>query len=102
MLDMGCGSGRDVYVLAQRVGESGNVLGVDVTEEQLAEAAGYGGQAKGIMPPPGHGGVEGAVAAGRCRWRYPTLIDEGQLCVASAFGGIEPDAGLRGFQKAAL
>ncbi len=38
VLDLGCGSGRDVYALAQMVGESGQVVGVDMTEEQLAVA----------------------------------------------------------------
>lgn len=35
VLDLGCGSGRDVYVLAQFVGEEGSVVGVDMTQEQL-------------------------------------------------------------------
>lgn len=35
VLDLGCGSGRDVYALAQFVGEHGEVVGVDMTEEQL-------------------------------------------------------------------
>lgn len=35
ILDLGSGSGRDVYALAQLVGESGHVVGVDMTEEQL-------------------------------------------------------------------
>ena len=35
ILDLGCGSGRDCYVLAQLVGESGFVVGVDMTDEQL-------------------------------------------------------------------
>ncbi|MGC1953024.1 MAG: methyltransferase domain-containing protein [Gammaproteobacteria bacterium] len=38
VLDLGCGSGRDCYVLAQLVGPSGSVLGVDMTEEQLGVA----------------------------------------------------------------
>lgn len=38
ILDLGCGAGRDVYVLAQLVGEQGQVIGVDMTEEQLAIA----------------------------------------------------------------
>ena len=38
VLDLGCGSGRDVYALAQLVGASGEVVGVDMTEEQLAVA----------------------------------------------------------------
>lgn len=35
ILDLGSGSGRDCYVLAQLVGESGYVVGVDMTDEQL-------------------------------------------------------------------
>lgn len=38
ILDLGSGSGRDCYVLAQMVGERGYVLGVDMTDEQLAVA----------------------------------------------------------------
>ena len=38
VLDLGCGSGRDVYALAQLVGPRGEVVGVDMTEEQLAVA----------------------------------------------------------------
>ncbi|TAN85945.1 MAG: methyltransferase domain-containing protein [Gallionella sp.] len=38
VLDLGCGSGRDVYALAQLVGERGQVVGVDMTVEQLAVA----------------------------------------------------------------
>lgn len=41
MLDLGCGAGRDVYVLAQMVGEQGKVIGVDMTSEQLAVAREY-------------------------------------------------------------
>lgn len=35
VLDLGCGSGRDVYALAQLVGADGDVVGVDMTPEQL-------------------------------------------------------------------
>ena len=38
VLDLGCGAGRDVYSLSQLVGERGEVVGVDMTEEQLAVA----------------------------------------------------------------
>ncbi len=38
VLDLGCGSGRDCYVLAQLVGPRGRVVGVDMTDEQLAIA----------------------------------------------------------------
>ncbi len=35
VLDLGCGSGRDCYVLAQLVGAAGSVVGVDMTAAQL-------------------------------------------------------------------
>jgi SAM-dependent methyltransferase len=38
VLDLGCGAGQDAYVLAQLVGESGSVTGIDVTPEQLQVA----------------------------------------------------------------
>lgn len=41
VLDLGCGAGRDVYALAQLAGPSGEVVGVDMTEEQLAVAEGH-------------------------------------------------------------
>ncbi len=40
VLDLGCGTGRDVYLLAQLVGPEGRVIGVDMTPEQLAVARG--------------------------------------------------------------
>ncbi len=38
VLDLGCGTGRDAYVLSKLVGPSGHVIGLDMTEEQLAVA----------------------------------------------------------------
>jgi arsenite methyltransferase len=38
VLDLGCGSGRDVYLASRLVGPEGRVIGVDMTEEQLAVA----------------------------------------------------------------
>lgn len=35
ILDLGSGSGRDAYTLAALVGESGSVVGVDMTDQQL-------------------------------------------------------------------
>jgi arsenite methyltransferase len=35
VLDLGCGTGRDVYVASQFVGAGGMVIGVDMTREQL-------------------------------------------------------------------
>lgn len=41
VLDLGCGTGRDVYALAQLVGPEGEVVGVDMTHEQLEIANRY-------------------------------------------------------------
>ena len=38
ILDLGCGTGRDVYLASALVGENGKVIGVDMTEEQLEVA----------------------------------------------------------------
>jgi len=38
VVDLGCGSGRDTYVLSKLVGPSGRVIGVDMTPEQLEVA----------------------------------------------------------------
>lgn len=38
ILDLGSGSGRDAYALAALVGPQGSVVGVDMTDEQLAVA----------------------------------------------------------------
>mgnify|MGYP006393771371 CR=1 FL=1 len=38
ILDLGCGAGRDVYVLSALVGEQGEVVGVDMTPQQLEVA----------------------------------------------------------------
>ena len=38
VLDLGCGSGRDSYILSKLVGPSGRVIGVDMTEPQLSIA----------------------------------------------------------------
>ncbi|MCL2337316.1 MAG: methyltransferase domain-containing protein [Firmicutes bacterium] len=41
VLDLGCGTGRDVYVASKLVGESGCVIGVDMTTEQIEIAKKY-------------------------------------------------------------
>lgn len=38
VLDLGCGSGRDVYLASHLVGPEGLVIGVDMTDEQLEVA----------------------------------------------------------------
>ena len=54
ILDLGSGSGRDVYALAGLVGENGSVVGVDMTDEQLDVAwrhEGFHGAAFGYAAP---------------------------------------------------
>lgn len=41
VLDLGCGTGRDAFILSQIVGEKGRVIGVDMTDEQLSVANQY-------------------------------------------------------------
>jgi arsenite methyltransferase len=41
VLDLGCGTGRDCYVLSRLVGPQGRIIGVDMTEQQLAVARQY-------------------------------------------------------------
>lgn len=41
VLDLGSGSGRDVFVAAALVGEHGSVVGIDMTDEQLDVARKY-------------------------------------------------------------
>ena len=43
VLDLGCGTGRDAFILSQIVGEKGRVIGVDMTDEQLSVANQYVG-----------------------------------------------------------
>ena len=38
VLDLGCGTGRDAFLAAALVGPAGRVIGIDMTEEQLAVA----------------------------------------------------------------
>ncbi|MEX1258971.1 MAG: methyltransferase domain-containing protein [Gemmatimonadota bacterium] len=41
VLDIGCGAGRDAYVLSALVGEQGRVFGLDMTKGQLEVARAY-------------------------------------------------------------
>jgi ubiquinone/menaquinone biosynthesis C-methylase UbiE len=41
ILDLGCGTGRDCYMMSRLVGEDGFVTGIDMTENQLAIAKKY-------------------------------------------------------------
>ena len=41
VLDLGCGTGRDVYIASKLVGETGHVIGVDMTVKQIKTAIKY-------------------------------------------------------------
>jgi len=41
ILDLGCGTGRDAYIASKLVGESGRVIGIDMTTEQINVAKKY-------------------------------------------------------------
>jgi SAM-dependent methyltransferase len=41
LLDLGCGTGRDVYIASKLVGQSGCAIGVDMTTEQIETAIKY-------------------------------------------------------------
>lgn len=41
VLDLGCGTGLDVYTISKLVGEHGRVIGVDMNDDQLAIARKY-------------------------------------------------------------
>jgi len=38
VVDLGCGAGFDVFLAARKIGESGKVIGVDMTEEMIEKA----------------------------------------------------------------
>ncbi len=44
VLDLGCGTGRDVYIASYLAGERGMVIGVDMTDEQLTVARKHAGK----------------------------------------------------------
>lgn len=41
VLDLGCGTGRDVYIASKLVGESGFAIGIDMTAQQIETAMKY-------------------------------------------------------------
>lgn len=41
ILDLGCGTGRDAFLAAKFAGQNGRVIGVDMTEKQIAVARQY-------------------------------------------------------------
>ena len=51
VLDLGSGAGADVLISARRVGETGRVIGLDMTDEMLQLARANAAAAGWIRPP---------------------------------------------------
>ena len=47
ILDLGCGTGRDVYIASKLVGETGRSIGIDMTTEQIEVARKYQDEQRG-------------------------------------------------------
>ncbi|XP_051982019.1 arsenite methyltransferase [Xyrauchen texanus] len=80
VLDLGCGSGRDCYMLSKLVGEKGHITGIDMTEDQLEVAQkyiNYHMQRFGYKKPNVnfvHGYIEALVKAGLEEKSYDIVI----------------------------
>ncbi len=55
VVDLGSGAGKNCYILAQKVGESGKIIGVDFNDEMLTLARKYQGEMAGKL---GYGNTE--------------------------------------------
>jgi arsenite methyltransferase len=88
VLDLGCGTGRDCYVLSQLTGPRGRVIGIDMTSEQLAVAEkhlGYHAEQFGYANVEfRHGYIEDLAAAGVAS----TSVD---LVVSNCVLNLSPD-----------
>ncbi|KAI8575066.1 hypothetical protein K450DRAFT_263459 [Umbelopsis ramanniana AG] len=89
VLDLGCGSGRDCYIAAALVGTSGQVTGIDMTDDQLkvacenlpvyAQAIGYTPNVRFVT-----GYIEALAAAGIEK----NSID---ICISNCVINLSPD-----------
>ncbi|RAL25123.1 methyltransferase type 11 [Lujinxingia litoralis] len=104
VLDLGCGSGRDVYAIAQLVGEQGKVIGLDMTEEQLQVARdtqGWHAERSGYAEPNTEfvqGYIEDLAAAGVADGSLDVIVSNcvvnlsprKDLVMAEAFRALKP------------
>jgi len=90
VLDLGCGAGRDCYLLAQLVGPTGRVVGVDMTAEQLAVARRHADEHMQRLgyPEPNLGFVEGYIERLDELGLAPTSFD---LIVSNCVINLSPD-----------
>lgn len=90
VLDLGCGTGRDCFLLSKLVGPTGRVIGVDMTREQLAVAEkhnGYHAEKFGYREPNTrfvHGYIEDLAGAGI----EPNSVD---VIVSNCVVNLSPD-----------
>lgn len=91
ILDLGCGSGRDCYLAAAMVGDTGSVIGLDMTDEQLevarTHAEKYCTETLGYPKPNMRfvkGYIEGIAAAGVA----PASVD---LVISNCVVNLSPD-----------
>ncbi|KAJ2800614.1 hypothetical protein H4S07_005143, partial [Coemansia furcata] len=90
VLDLGCGSGRDCYVAARLVGMAGEVIGVDMTDEQLRVAReSIGEYARTLGYQPHLRFVKGYIEfLGQVPGLYPGSID---LCISNNAVNLSPN-----------
>ncbi|KAJ2058113.1 hypothetical protein GGI17_005238 [Coemansia sp. S146] len=90
VLDLGCGSGRDCYVAARLVGMAGEVIGVDMTDEQLRVARDSVAEyARALGYQPHLRFVKGYIEfLGQVPGLYPGSID---LCISNNAVNLSPN-----------
>ncbi|KAJ2705384.1 hypothetical protein FB645_002464 [Coemansia sp. IMI 203386] len=90
VLDLGCGAGRDCYVAAKLVGRAGEVIGVDMTDEQLRVASEFVGEyARTLGYQPHLRFVKGYIEfLSQLPELYPGSID---LCISNNAVNLSPN-----------
>lgn len=95
MLDLGCGSGRDCYIAAALVGASGQVIGIDMTDEQLQVACdNLPAYAQALGYTPNVRFITGFIEALAGEWVHGEKKRCDSMCLtrASAAAGIEQNS----------
>lgn len=94
VLDIGCGTGRDAFAIANLVGPSGHVTGIDVTKEHIEFARSYTGW---HMSAFGHarenvdfvvGSMEDLTAAGLEEASYDVVVSNCVINLSADKGGV--------------
>ncbi|KAJ1669742.1 hypothetical protein GGF38_002022 [Coemansia sp. RSA 25] len=90
VVDLGCGAGRDCYAAARLVGPAGEVIGVDMTDEQLRVARGGVGEfARALGYTPHLRFVKGYIEfLGQVPGLFGGSID---LCISNSAVNLSPN-----------